>query len=167
MASQSLSPPRFIVDNNVGKLAKWLRMMGYDALLFRGEDDVEMVAAAIAERRVILTRDTQLMLRKVVTSGEVKAVLLKDDDPEDQLRQAVATLGLNWRLAPFSVCLEDNQRLDFRTKEQVRKVAPTYVYRTQEQYMQCPACGRIYWRGTHWRAMEERLRRLEAVATRK
>lgn len=155
--------PKFVVDNNVGKLARWLRMTGYDALLFRGEDDGELVMAAMAEGRVILSRDTQIMQRRVVASGEARAILIESDDPERQLLQVMGTLGLRWRLAPFSVCLEDNQRLEPRSREQVRKAVPAYVYRTQEQYMQCPSCGRIYWRGTHWKAMEARLRALGKV----
>ena len=154
--------PKFIVDRNVGKLARWLRLMGYDALLFRGEDDGQMVRTASTEARVIVTRDTQVMQRRIVASGQVRAVLLKQDDPEDQLLQVVNTLGLEWRLAPFSVCLEDNHQLEPRTREQVRQAVPAYVFKTQTHYMQCPACGRIYWRGTHWQAMEKRLRRLES-----
>lgn len=154
---------RFIVDANVGRLAKWLRMMGYDALLFRGEDDGEMVMAAKAEGRIILTRDTKVVQRRPVASGKVRAVLLVNEDPEEQLREVVRSLGLRWRMAPFTVCVEDNQRLEPRSREELRGALPAYVYRTQEQYMQCPACGRIYWRGTHWKAMEDRLRRLEKV----
>ncbi|MCJ7828699.1 MAG: Mut7-C RNAse domain-containing protein, partial [Dehalococcoidia bacterium] len=66
---------KFIVDNNVGKLAKWLRIMGYDALLLSGEDDGRMVKVALAQNRVILTKDTQIMRRRLVTSGRLKAIL--------------------------------------------------------------------------------------------
>jgi uncharacterized protein with PIN domain len=64
---------KFIVDNNVGKLAKWLRIMGYDALLFTEEDDGKMVKVALAQNRVILTKDTQIMRRRLVTTGRLKA----------------------------------------------------------------------------------------------
>jgi len=66
---------RFIVDNNVGKLAKWLRIMGYDALLFKDKDDGDMINIALSESRVVLTKDTQVMKRRVVASGKLKAVL--------------------------------------------------------------------------------------------
>jgi uncharacterized protein with PIN domain len=157
-ASRSASPgPRFIVDANVGKLARWLRMMGYDASLFLGEDDGRMIETAQIEGRLILTRDTMVTQRRIVALGQVKAILLTRDDPEEQLRQVVNDLGLEWRHAPFSICLEDNHPLEHRTREQVEISVPASVFRTQTQYMQCPACGRIYWRGTHWRAMEKRL----------
>ena len=148
---------KFIVDNNVGKLAKWLRMMGYDTFFFNGSDDWEMIMTALAEGRVILTRDTQIMKRGVVTSGRLKAVLIQSDEPEQQMRQVVETLKLDCQFRPFAICLECNQPLEERSKQQVRDRVPPYVFQTQSQYLECPACHRIYWRGTHWQAMTESL----------
>ncbi len=148
---------KFIVDNNVGKLARWLRMMGYDTLFFAGGDDSQMVATALAEDRVILTRDTQIMRRRVVTNGRLKVILIKSDEPERQMRQVVETLNLDWQFQPFALCLECNQSLVARDKQQVQDLVPPYVFQTQSQYMECPACHRIYWRGTHWQAMTKKL----------
>ena len=150
---------KFIVDNNVGKLAKWLRMMGYDAVLFDGSDDSYLVAKALAEDRIILTRDTQILKRGVITSGRLKAILINSDEPEPQIRQVIDTLNLDCRLRPFTLCLECNQPLEERSKDQVKDRVPPYVFLTQKQYMECPACHRIYWRGTHWKAMTEKLKR--------
>jgi uncharacterized protein with PIN domain len=151
---------KFIVDNNVGKLAKWLRMMGYDTLFFNGSDDSRMVATALAEGRVILTKDTQIMKRRVVTSGRLKAILIKSDKPELQMHQVIDTLKLDCQFKPFTICLECNQPLEERSKEAVKDRVPPYVFQTQRQYMECPACHRIYWRGTHWQAMTQRLKNL-------
>ncbi len=151
---------KFIVDSNVGKLAKWLRMMGYDTLFFNGSDDSQMVATALTEDRVILTRDTQVMKRRVVTNGRLKAILIKSDDPEWQIRQVVDTLNLDYTFKPFTVCLECNQSLEERSKRQVKDLVPPYVFQTQSHYMECPHCHRIYWRGTHWQAMNEKLNKL-------
>jgi uncharacterized protein with PIN domain len=148
---------KFIVDNNVGKLAKWLRIMGYDALLFDEEDDGKMVKVALAQKRVILTKDTQIMRRRVVTSGRLKAVLLKSDEPKVQLRQIAETLGLDYQFRPFSICLECNQSLVERNKDEVRDSVPSHVFETQSLYMECPSCHRIYWRGTHWQSMSREL----------
>ena len=79
--------PKFIVDSNVGKLAKWLRMLGYDAAFFEGDDDAYMIDRALKESRVILTRDTQVMKRGVITSGRLKAILIDSDQPEPQVRR--------------------------------------------------------------------------------
>lgn len=149
-----------MVDRNVGKLARWLRMMGYDALLFEGEDDGQMVRRALAEGRVLLTKDTQIMLRRVVASGRLKLVLIHSDEPAEQLRQVMETLGLDYHFNPFSRCLECNASLQPRLPEEVSHLVPPYVYRTQRRYVQCPDCERVYWRGTHWQAMRHHLAEL-------
>ena len=152
--------PRFIADHNVGKLAKWLRVMGYDTRFFDGSDDSRMIATALAENRVILTRDTGIMKRRLVTSGRLKAVLIASDEPELQMKQVLRELGLNIHYNPFILCLECNQPLVARSREQVKERVPPYVFKTQEQYMECPACHRIYWRGSHWQAMSRKLEKM-------
>jgi len=154
-----INAPKFIVDTNVGKLVKWLRIIGYDTLFFNGSDDSYMIATALTEGRVILTRDTQIMKRRVVTSGRLKAVFIQSDRPELQMRQVRDTLNLDCRFRPFAICLECNQPLLERSKQQVKDLVPPYVFQTQSQYMECPACHRIYWRGTHWQAMTRKLER--------
>ena len=154
-----INAPKFIVDHNVGKLAIWLRIMGYDTLFFNGDNDSRMVAIALAEGRIILTRDTQIMKRWVVTSGRLKAVLIQSDRPELQIQQVVETLNLDYQFRPFTICLECNQPLVSRSKVEVKDLVPPYVFQTQNQYMECPACHRIYWRGTHWQAMIQKLER--------
>ncbi len=132
-------------------------MMGYDALSFGGGDDGQMVATAMAEGRVILTRDTQIMRRRVVTNGRLKAILITSDKPEQQIRQVGETMNLDFQFRPFTICLECNQPLEDRSKQEVQARVPPYVFKTQDQYMECPNCHRIYWRGTHWKAMSKKL----------
>ena len=153
----SINEPKFIVDNNVGKLVKWLRIMGYDTVFFDGPDDSRMVAKALAEGRVILTRDTAIMKRGLVTRGRLKAILINSEEPEKQIRQVIKTLNLDCQFRPFALCLECNQPLVGKNKDQVKDRVPPYVFQTQSQYMECPACHRIYWRGTHWQAMTRKL----------
>lgn len=151
---------KFIVDNNVGKLARWLRVIGYDTLLFKEKDDGKMIELALNEGRVILTRDTQITKRRLVTDGELKAILIKHDKPKAQLQETVKALNLNYYFRPFSLCLECNQMLTPRRREEVQNLVPFRVFETQEQYMECPSCRRIYWQGTHWQAMVKELREL-------
>jgi len=151
---------RFIVDHNVGKMAKWLRMMGYDTLFFSGGDDSSMVATALAQGRIILTRDGGIVKRRLVTRGRLEAILIEGDRIEAQMKQVIESLGLDIRFKPFSICLECNQPLEERSRQQVQDRVPPYVFKTQQQYMECPACGRIYWRGTHWQAMNRKLEQL-------
>jgi len=148
-----------MVDSNVGKLARWLRMMGYDAMFFRGGDDASMIATALAEDRMILTRDTRIMERRLVTSGKLRVLLIETDNPELQMRQVITSLSLNCQFRTFTLCLECNQPLVERSKGEVKGRVPPYVFQTQSQYTECPACHRIYWRGTHWQAMTVSLKR--------
>ncbi|MFO7773639.1 MAG: Mut7-C RNAse domain-containing protein [Dehalococcoidia bacterium] len=152
---------KFIVDNNVGKLARWLRLIGYDTLLFKQKDDSSMINVALNEDRVILTKDTEFMKRRLVTNGKVKALLIEQDDPRSQIRGVAKALQLDYHFRPFSLCLECNEPLLPRSKEEVQSLVPPHVFETQTQYTECPACHRVYWQGTHWRAMVEKLQDLQ------
>ena len=116
-----------------------------------------MVKLALAEDRVVLTRDTEIMKRRVITGGRLKAVLIQSEEPERQMQQLMDIFNLKDSLKPFTLCLECNQLLSERKREEVKDRVPPYVYKTQSQYMECPACHRIYWRGTHWEKMMEKL----------
>ena len=151
---------KFIADNNVGKLAKWLRIIGYDTLLFKEKDDNKMIKLSLNGDRVILTRDTQLMKRRLVTEGKLKAMLINQDNPKAQLQGIMKNLDLSYSFSPFSLCLECNQPLAPQSKKEVQNAVPPYVFETQNQYMECPMCHRIYWRGTHWQAMVKELNNL-------
>lgn len=135
-------------------------MMGYDALFFHNIDDNELVDIALEEGRVILTKDTQIIKRRVANNGQLKVVLTRDDDPKHQLRQVINTLELDCYLGQFTRCLECNDTLIPRNKEEVKELVPPYVFLTQTQYMQCPSCLRVYWRGTHWQRMKKDLEKL-------
>jgi uncharacterized protein with PIN domain len=144
----------------VGKLARWLRMMGYDSVFFNGDDDSQIVKQALAENRIILTRDTRMMLRRAISGGRVKAILMESEKPEEQMQKLTGILDLKGQARPFTLCLECNQPLEKRSREDVVGRVPPYVYRTQTQYMECPECHRIYWRGTHWAAMVRKIEKL-------
>ena len=155
---------KFIADNNVGKLSRWLRLIGYDTVLLKRKDDAQMIKMALGEDRVILTGDAQFMKRRIVKNGILKTVHIEQDDPEFQVRKVVETLSLNYDFKPFSRCLECNRVLVARHKEDVKGFIPARVFEAQTQYTQCPACHRIYWPGTHWQAMGKKLRDLRGEA---
>jgi uncharacterized protein len=151
---------KFMVDQNVGKLVKLLRLLGYDTVFFTGENDTQMVHLALAEYRIILTRDTHILKRRLVTSGKIKAVLIQADNIDAQIQQVVDELNLHNRIEPFTLCLECNRPLAKRTREEVENRVPPYVWQTQKGYMECMECHRIYWKGTHWEALTRRLENL-------
>jgi uncharacterized protein len=148
---------KFMVDTNVGKLARWLRMMGYDAVFFEEGDDAEMISQALKEGRVLITRDSHIAERWVATSGRVRVVFVESDQPESQMQEVISRLGLSRNFEPFTRCLECNQMLEARAKETVKGQVPPYVYQRHANFLECPACGRIYWRGSHWEAMRRKL----------
>jgi hypothetical protein len=134
-------------------------MLGYDTIFASDIDDGALVDIGLKEGRVLLTKDTQIMLRRAVTNGKLKALLATDDDPKKQMRRVIAEMKLD-REREFTLCLECNESLAPRSKDEVRDLVPPYVFKTQSQYYQCPGCGRIYWRGTHWEHMKQVLEKL-------
>jgi len=153
---------KFIADNNVGKLARCLRLIGYDTLLYEKKNDSQMIKTALSEDRVILTKDSQFVRRRLVIDGRLKAIQIKHDDPDLQVQEIVQTLNLNYHFKPFSLCLECNQELIDRDRKEVQNRVPAHVFKTQAQYTECPTCHRIYWRGTHWQAMVKKLQELQS-----
>ena len=147
---------RFIVDNNVGKLAVWLRALGYDTLFINPIEDRDLVETARREGRVILTKDTGILRRRLITSGEVRALQIEGDNWREQLAQVAHAFGLETQ-PRFTRCIECNTPLEARTRDEARRHVPAYVHRTQPAFLACPTCGRHYWQGTHWQRMRREL----------
>ena len=143
---------RFIADVMVGKLARWLRVLGFDVTYSNTYEDDEIVRIAESENRVILTRDTGLAARRLST----RCILIESGDYREQVGQVVRTFDLkDFRV--FSRCLECNVVLKAIDKEAVFDRVPPYVYFTQQQFAVCPSCNRVYWHGTHAEQMLKRL----------
>ncbi len=136
--------------------------MGYDALFFDGSGDAELITLAFKEDRLILTRDTHILEWGSVSKGKIKALLIRDDNPEMQIKQVVSELKLK-KLRPFTICLECNEQLRPVNKADIADRVPPYVLQTQDQFVECPKCQRIYWRGTHWQGMVKKLESLAEV----
>ena len=151
---------KFIVDSNVGRLARWLRIAGFDTVFINDLDDNRLVRLALSEDRVLLTKDTQILKRRVATTGRLKVILIESEEVKAQLRQVMKALKLAEEIKPFTLCLECNQPLVPKDKEEVKDLVPPYVLQTQTQYMECPACHRVYWRGTHWQRMSRELEKI-------
>ena len=155
---------KFIVDSNVGRLARWLRIAGFDTMFINDLDDNRLVRLALSEGRVLLTKDTQILKRRVATTGRLKVILIESEEGKAQLRQVVKALNLGDKIKPFTLCLECNQPLVLSEKEDVKELVPPYIFQTQTQYMQCPACQRVYWRGTHWQRMSRELEKIVSTS---
>ncbi len=152
--SQLAQPPRFVVDVMLGSLARWLRRLGYDTDYQNDRDDPELARIARAEGRILLTRDHALAERKGVES-----LLIDSLNLEEQLAQVVAAHPLpeETRRERCSVC---NALTETVTPSQVTSEVPAYVLRHHQHFSRCPACRRIYWRGSHWHNMQHQIKRL-------
>ena len=147
---------RFVVDINVGRLAKWLRVMGYDTVFPREGGDNDLVRIALREDRVLVTRDAGFSLRRAVRQGQMRVVRIMDDDLRGQLSQLVRELKLDLK-GGFSRCVCCNELLHPAAMENVAGRVPPYVYQNHQDFMECPQCRRLYWRGTHWSSMISQL----------
>ncbi len=139
----------------LGTLAKWLRILGYDTLFQPELNDHQLVRLARAEDRVLLTRDRELARRR-----GVRVLLVDSEYLDDQVVQVLSEFGLSARRS-FSRCPVCNEPLVAIDRQTARARVPAYVARTQETFKVCPACQRVYWRGTHWQRMADRLARFE------
>ena len=147
-----LRDPRFVADVHLAKLARHLRMAGFDTLWAPHREDDEIVRIAAGERRTILTRDKAMLRRRDVVRGYfVRAV-----QSEAQLFEVVRALQLEPLLEPFTRCRECNTILEEASREDVRDHVPERVAQLYACYKRCRGCGCVYWEGTHF----ERMRRI-------
>jgi len=142
--------PRFIADAMLGKLARWLRVLGCDVEYFPLIGDEEVMARAARASRLLLTRDTLLVRRRGARNNHFFVV---GDHFRDQLRQVVVHFAIDPNDRFLTRCLECNSLLVEIGKSAVRDLVPPYVYATQEVFRSCPSCGRLYWQGTHRQRM--------------
>lgn len=148
------------MDNNVGRLTKRLRLLGYDTIFVNDISDDELIKIALDEDRVLLTRDTQILKRRVATEGKLKVIFINADRIKEQLKQIIETLKINTKSFAFTRCLECNELLYSVEKQKARELVYPYVFKTQSQFMMCYHCNRVYWRGTHWIRMNQELEEL-------
>ena len=156
--------PRFVVDVNVGRLAKWLRVMGYDTVFPKENGDNQLVRIALKEDRVLVTRDAGIAQRRAARIGQVTVALIEKDDLHSQLSQLVRDLDLNLSKG-FSRCVLCNEPLRPIAKVDVADRLPPYVLLTQTKFFECQVCHRIYWQGTHWTNMMSELSQVYQEAT--
>jgi len=146
---------RFITDCNLGTLAKWLRILGYDTLYERGNADPDFLRKAATVGRIVLTRKRELA--RLSSAGHL--VVVKADHVRGQLGEVLEALSLEPDpVKKMTRCLRCNTLLEKIPKERVEGCVPAYVYVKCIQFKGCPSCGGIYWPGTHRRHIEESLR---------
>jgi hypothetical protein len=147
-----VTTPRFVADHMLGSLARWLRMIGYDTIYDKGLDDKGMAELARTENRFLLTRDKEL-------AKEPGALLLEQDDLDSQLKATGAKFGLKYNegLIRCSTCNGDLLQLP---KEEAKAVVPEGAYAGNDKFWKCSKCGKIFWKGSHWLGIMDRLKKL-------
>ncbi len=154
--------PRFACDANLGGLARWLRAAGYEATWTAGIDDGRLVDEARAQRAVLLTGDVGIMRRRLVRSGAARAVWVPSSLPVlDQLAMVVRELRLALRTPRCMACGGALVAVD---KAAVAARIPPRTARWKDEYFVCGACGKLFWRGTHWERIADRLARIATPA---
>jgi uncharacterized protein len=144
-----LREPRFVLDTHLGKLASYLRMLGFDTLYNNSYDDKELAGLSAGEGRILLTRDRGLLKRSEVTHG----YLVRSEQPREQVEEVLRRFDLIGELKPFRLCLLCNRELRDASAAEVENKVPPRVWETVKEYKQCPECSRVYWQGTHYRKM--------------
>jgi uncharacterized protein len=147
-----LRETRFVLDTHLGKLARHLRLAGFDSLWRNDYADDEIVAIAVAQKRVVLTRDKGILMRRAVERGH----FVRETDAERQLSEVVRAFHLENSLRPFTRCRVCNALLREAPRESVAARVPEQVRAERRRFSECPECGRVFWEGSHF----DRLRRM-------
>jgi uncharacterized protein with PIN domain len=137
---------RFILTKELGRLVKWLRILGFDTEYFRQDNSSSLIIQALRDNRTIITRNHRLPQAR-----GIQIILIKEERIKEQIQELLREL----KIKPdsglmFSRCILCNVELVDIRKEKIKDKVPEYVYKTQGNFITCPKCQRIYWQGTHW-----------------
>lgn len=155
----ALRTSRFVLDVHLGTLARYLRLCGFDTLYRNDYGDAELARISAAEHRILLTRDRNLLKRRIVTHG----YCVRRDDPRRQLAEVFRRFDLAGAAAPFTRCARCNGLLEDVDKAAVEHRLEPLTRRHYDVFRQCRDCGHVYWRGSHVTSMEGRIEELAAA----
>jgi len=151
LREKPLRDTRFVVDANLGQLARYLRLLGFDALYRNDFTDAQVAQIGSEEHRVVLTRDRALLKQKIITH----CYFVRAAKPHEQVREVLARLDLYRLLRPFTRCLRCNGELEVVDKETVLDQLQPKTRQYYERFRRCKACAQAYWRGSHFKRMEK------------
>jgi uncharacterized protein with PIN domain len=149
---------KFILTPELGRLAKWLRIVGFDAVYSSRVNFASLLVQALRDNRIIVTRNANFINKARMT----RFVHVHSDQPSQQLKQVFKELNIRPdEDAMFSRCIICNMQLHEIDKQKVKDMVPEYVFKTQDVFFTCPCCLRIYWQGTHWGNITKTLKEIE------
>ena len=143
---EPLRNPRFIVDCNLGRLARYLRLMGFDSLYCNDYRDTDVATISQQQNRIVLTRDRKLLQYKIIDHG----FFIRSTSPADQVREVLQRLDLYRLVRPFTRCTRCNGILVPVPKETVDPLLEPGTRRYYHTFRQCPDCKQVYWQGSHY-----------------
>ena len=146
LRERPLRTPKFVTDAHLGKLARYLRLVGFDTLFFNDIGDQRLVEISVSERRILLTRDRALLMRRTITHGRYVHAI----EPWLQLAEVVERLDLAGQIRPFSRCMVCNGSIVAAQKDLIEEELPDQVIRQHDQFWRCRDCQKIYWQGSHY-----------------
>lgn len=146
-----LREPRFILDAHLGKLAVYLRMLGFDTLYENDYEDEALANLASRQKRILLTRDRGLLKRTIVTHG----CLIRNEKPVEQLLEVLKRYDLFGNMAAFTRCLVCNELLVPVKKDEIYRRLPSRTAIEFSEFMFCPGCERLFWKGSHYQRMKK------------
>jgi uncharacterized protein with PIN domain len=135
---------KFILTKELGRLARWLRLLGFDAAYFDSDDMKRLFTTAFNEKRIIITKR-----RQTLSTKSVKVLYVQDDLLKDQFAGLSKRLNLSSR-SLFTRCADCNQEVSEINRNSAKGLVPPYVFKTQDKFFQCPSCEKIFWKATHW-----------------
>ncbi|AKJ64980.1 Mut7-C RNAse domain-containing protein [Kiritimatiella glycovorans] len=144
---------RFVLDVHLGKLARYLRLLGFDTLYRNDYGDPELVRISVEEGRILLTRDRRLLFHRAVTRG----YWVRSTRPERQVREVVRRFDLAARIKPFHRCAVCNGIIEPVAKGEIAHRLQPLTRKYHRDFSRCRSCGKIYWKGSHYERLLERL----------
>jgi uncharacterized protein len=141
-------PPlgRFVVDVNLGKLARYLRLLGFDAVSDQELDDADLARISAEDDRILLTKDRNLLKRSIIIHG----YCVREVWPRAQLVEVVRRFGLVGLISPFARCIECNGVIESVSKDEIEDRLEPLTREHFDEFRRCQSCGRIFWRGSHF-----------------
>jgi uncharacterized protein with PIN domain len=143
--------PRFILDVHLGKLASYLRLLGFDSLYGQNCQDEELAQISAGEQRILLTRDQRLLMRSIVTYG----YYVRATQPDRQVREILKRFNLFNTVRPFQRCMGCNGILSPIEKQAIIHLLPPRTKREFDDFYRCTNCGKIYWQGSHYQKLQQ------------
>lgn len=156
-----LSQIRFVLDVHLGKLAAYLRLLGFDTLYRNDYHDDELAQISCQEQRILLTQDRGLLKRSIVTHGYA----VRSDNPEEQMVEVVERFRLHSDIAPLRLCPRCNGELVLVEKAAIQNQIPYYTRLYYDEFSQCQSCHQIYWKGAHHKRIQSLIEGAKAQAT--